>query len=198
MTGRKVSAIISITYLILVDSMCFMLFYFSKYGKGGIAFMTQEAADIVALTAAITSLVGIVAVVISQIVFYRKDSQTMSEIKQDVSDGNIRLSDRLDLKEKNMSAEHNDIRDIVKEIQVKQEFEIKLQEKIRDTVPDAGMIKDGIDKICQENVKLREEISTLKQQIEYLQEKNKELIQSNKQLLKRAEREHEPLEDIEI
>lgn len=160
--------------------------------------MTQEAADIVALIAAITSLVGIVAVVISQIVFYRKDSQTMSEIKQDVSDGNIRLSDRLDLKEKNMSAEHNDIRDIVKEIQVKQEFEIKLQEKIRDTVPDAGMIKDGIDKICQENAKLREEISTLKQQIEHLQEKNKELIQSNKQLVKRAEREHESLEDIEI
>lgn len=152
--------------------------------------MTEYATEIAAVLAVISTL-------IAQCLFYKKDSQTMSEIKQDVTEGNNRLSDRLDGKEQKLSAEHSDIHNLVKEISVKQEMELRMQEKIKDTIPDAGMIKEGIDKICRDNVKLREEVKDLKNQVEKLQEKNVKLEKSNRKLLKEIEQEKDHSDDFE-
>lgn len=156
--------------------------------------MTEYATEIAAVLAVVGTL-------IAQCFFYRKDSQTMSEIKQDVTEGHNRLSDRLDDKEKDIcaehrlrAAEHSDIHNLVKEISVKQEMELRMQEKIKDTIPDAGMIKDSIDKICRDNVKLREEVKDLKYQVEKLQEKNVKLEKSNRKLLKEIEQEKDDFE----
>lgn len=159
--------------------------------EGGFSVMAEYATEIAAALAVIGTLV-------TQCIFYKKDSQTMSDIKQDVTEGHNRLSDKLDGKEQKLSAEHSDIRDIVREIRLRQEQELELQKDIRNAVPDAGMIKEGIDKICWENATLREAVSNLEQQIEHLQQQNKELLKKNKQLQKRIERDRKPIEDIEI
>ncbi len=135
----------------------------------------------------IISFISLFAVTIGQIIFYRKDSQTMSDIKNDVSSGNSRLQDRMDRKQElltgehgNLSKEHADIEKIVREIRTRQEQELKLQEKIKDTVPDAEILKEGITKICMENAQLKEQITEMRTEIQQLKETNRKMVKNLK------------------
>lgn len=139
--------------------------------------MTENT--IIILTAA-ASFISLFAVTIGQIIFYRKDSQTMSDIKNDVSSGNSRLQDRMEHKHELLANEHADIEKIVREIRTRQEQELKLQEKIKDTVPDAEILKEGITKICMENAQLKEQITEMRNEIQQLKETNRKLVKNLK------------------
>lgn len=183
MQRKYITTTISVLYLSLVESMNLVLFFWEREYKGGNSGITEVITEYATLAAAVTALGGIVTTVVTQILFYRKDAQTMDEIRNNVISGHERLNDRMDDKEKRISAEHGrlsdehkDIRDIVRDIRLCQEQEMRLREKIRDTVPNAGVIKDGIEKICRENAQLKEEMIGLKHELQQVKEKNQELV----------------------
>lgn len=182
--GEKRIITICLTCITLAGELLFMLFYLiGEYGKDSIG-MDKIFANYGTLITIIVTLAGMFGVFAAQIIFYKKDSQTMSEIKSGVSRG----SDQVDHKQEILSGEHRglsrqnaEVRDIVMEIRLNQAQELKLQEKIKDTVPDAGMLKDGIEKICWENAQMKNEIIELRHEIQQLQEKNKEMSQEIRQ-----------------
>lgn len=191
MLEKRFHSVMVSLYSILVIWYCYMLYLYKIYNEGEITYMTQQILDFSTVAAAIVALAGVVTTVISQILFYRKDSQTMSEIKQMLEHGNESLSGRMETNQKEVTGEHRDIRDIVRDIHLKQEQELEIQKKIQDTIPDAGMIKDGIDRICAENVELKNEVNGLKMEVVKLQERNKELSKTNRKLLNEIERSQE-------
>lgn len=160
----------------VVNAAISMILYIYSYyqHRGGSQIAMSE--KVILILTAVASFFSLLATVLSQIHYYRKDSQTMDEIKSGVSSGNEKLCDRLDAKEKSLAADHKDIRDIARDIRLYQEQELELQKSIRNTVPDAGMLKDGIEKICMENAQLRTEMAGLKQEMVKLQERNKKLV----------------------
>lgn len=160
---------------VVVAAVSMILYICSYHQCRGESQITMSEKVILVLTAA-ASFFSLLATVLSQILYYRKDSRTMDEIKSGVSSGNEKLCDRLDTKEKSLAAEHKDIRDIARDIRLYQKQELELQKSIRNTVPDAGMLKDGIEKICMENAQLRTEMAGLKQEMVKLQERNKKLV----------------------
>ncbi len=160
---------------VVIAAVSMILFICSYYQYRGESQITMSEKVILLLTA-VASFFSLLATVLSQILYYRKDSRTMDEIKSGVSSGNAKLCDRLDTEEKSLAADHKDIRDIARDIRLYQEQELELQKSIRNTVPDAGMLKDGIEKICMENAQLRTEMAGLKQEMVKLQERNKKLV----------------------
>lgn len=186
--GERRIITIWLTGITLAGELLFMLFYLiGEYGKDSIG-MDKIIANYGTLITTIVTLAGMFGVFAAQLIFYKKDSQTMSEIKSGVSRGGERLHDQVDHKQEVLSGEHKglsrqnaEVRDIVMEIRLNQAQELKLQEKIRDTVPDAGMLKDGIEKICWENAQMKNEIIELRHEIQQLQEKNREMSQEIRQ-----------------
>lgn len=168
--------------------------YYNSGGNGMVGIMGE-------IIAAIVAAAGIATTVISQILFYKKDSRTMDEIKRNIASGHERLENQnerlenqneklqsqlnhkqeyLTAEHKELSRDHREIKEVVNEIRTKQEHEIRLQEKLRDIVPDAGMLKDGIEKICRENAQLRTDMSNLQDEIKRLQERNQKLTKAIK------------------
>lgn len=193
---RGLGAIIILFYIMLVNITIYVICFFLEKEKAEGIVVNEIIADYGTLLTVIVTFAGVIGIVASQIIFYRKDSKVMSDIQNDVSLGNRTLQDKLEHKQellsgehkdlsrehkdlskehKDLSGEHKEIREIVKEIHTRQEFELKTQEKIRDIVPDAGMLKDGIDKICRENAALREQVTELKQEMKQLKEQNQKL-----------------------
>ena len=165
---------IFLTSFVLVMSSVNMLLYI--YYKRGEVFTMSE--KIILVLTAVASFLGFFSVVITQFLYYRKDSKTMDEIKNSLSLGHERLNDRMERGKESSTKEHGEIRDIVRDISLRQDQELELQKKIRDTVPDAGVLKDGIEKICRDNATLRTEVTGLKKEIAQLREKNQKLVKS--------------------
>lgn len=172
-SGRDRRWILNI--LVVVASVSMALYICSYYQYRGESQITMSEKVILLLTA-VASFFSLLAMALSQILYYRKDSRTMDEIKSGVSSGNEKLCDRLDTKEKSLAADHRDIRDIARDIRFYQEQELELQKSIWDTVQDTGMLKDGIEKICMQNAQLKTEMEGLKQEMNKLQEGNKKLV----------------------
>lgn len=198
MLGKRITSVMLIIYYTLVIWCLYMLYSEGIYYEGENAYMTQETSNLSELIASLVTIGGILTIFGTQIFFYRKDSQTMGEIKDNLTSGNDKLENRIDSQRGILSHEHDklseqqqDIRDIVRDIRLKQEQELEIQKKIQDTVPDAGMIKDGIDRICAENAELKNEVNGLKMEVVKLQEKNKELLKANRKLLNEIEHSQE-------
>lgn len=186
---RGLGAIIILFYIMLVNITIYVISFLLEKEKAEGIVVNEIIADYGTVLTVIVTFAGVIGIVASQIIFYRKDSKVMSDIQNDVSLGNRTLQDKLEHKQellsgehkdlskehKDLSGEHKEIREIVKEIHTRQEFELKTQEKIRDIVPDAGMLKDGIDKICRENAELRQQVTELKQEMKQLKEQNQKL-----------------------
>ena len=184
MNVKRTGVVVSLAFVVLAGEILYVLFYFIEKYEGGDITMDKIISDYGVLLTAVVTFAGIIGIVVSQILFFKKDSDGMRELKDDVSAGNIRLNFRIDRKQEllsgehgRLSQEHRDIRDTVREIRIRQEQELRMQEKIKDTVPDAEMIKNGIEKMCQENLRLRDEVHELMQEIQQLKERNKELSQ---------------------
>lgn len=154
--------------------------YYNNRGKD----MTE---NIIILLTALTAIAGLATTIISQILFYRKDSKSIEEVKTGVSLGNKNLHDQIENRQENLIRDHKEINEIVREIRTRQEQELKLQEKIMDAVPDEEFLKAGIDKICRENVALKDEIRNLQHQVAKLEEQNRKLVKTIKKERTRTE-----------
>lgn len=190
--------------------------------EGGNQMRNIDWVEVAGVASAVVGVFGFISVLVTQVLFYKKDSEKMSAIHTDVNHGKEKLDERVENECKDLSQEHKDIskniqlvkevirddiytvKEKVGEISAFQQKEEAIRQEAAKYMPKEENLVKLVQEVFENNKKLMKENNHLQQIIkekEHIIEQEKQIIKEKDRLIKRERkisREKEIETEIEI